>query len=118
MVSITELEVTPKWLDNALHDAAMAVTRVKASHFARKYRRIKARSGHSVAIGAVKHAMLTALYHMLNNGDLYRPPTPNPAAERTQHERTNQRLIAQFEKLGHSVMLGTATSTAPAAVAP
>ena len=31
----------PKWLDGALHDAAMGAIRVKDGHFARKYRRIK-----------------------------------------------------------------------------
>ena len=102
----------PKWLDGALHDAAMAAIRVKDGHFARKYRRIKARSGHKKAIGAVKHAILIALYHMLKNGELYRPPTPNPQAERRAHERTTKRLLAQLENLGHTVTLHTATATA------
>src|SRR5664279_5109926 len=106
----------PKWLDGALHDAAMAAIRVKDGHFAHKYRRIKARSGHKIAIGAVKHAILIAIYHMLKTGELYRPPTPNPEAARRQRERTTQRLIAQLEKLGHSVTLQS--STAEAAVAP
>jgi len=97
---------TPRW-----------AIRVKDGHFARKYRRIKARSGHKKAIGAVKHAILIALYHMLKNGELYRPPTPNPEAERRAQERVAKRLIAQLEKLGHTVTLQTATSTAPAAVA-
>jgi len=102
----------PRWLDGALHDAAMGAIRVKDGHFARKYRRIKARSGHKKAIGAIKHAILIALYHMLKNGELYRPPTPNPEAERRAQERATRRLVAQLEKLGHSVTLQTATSTA------
>jgi len=106
----------PKWLDGALHDAAMGAIRVKDGHFARKYRRIKARSGHKVAIGAIKHAILIAIYHMLKNGELYRRPTRNPDAERKQRERTTKRLIAQLEKLGHAVTLQT--STAEAAIAP
>jgi transposase len=106
----------PRWLDGALHDAAMGAIRVNDGHFARKYRRIKARSGHKTAIGAVKHAILIALYHMLKNGELYRPPTPNADAERRQHERTTKRLVAQLERLGHTVTLQT--STAEAAVAP
>jgi hypothetical protein len=53
---------------------------------------------------------------MLKTGELYRPPTPNPEAERRQRERTSQRLIAQLQKLGHSITLQT--STAEAAVAP
>ena len=112
----------PKWLDGTLHDAAMGAIRGKDGHFARKYRRIKARSGHKVAIGAVKHALLIAIYHMLTTGELYRPPTPNPEAERRQRERTTRRLIAQLEKLGNVVTLqtstSTSTSTAPAAAAP
>jgi hypothetical protein len=55
---------------------------------------------------------------MLNNGELYRPPTPNPEAEQRQCERTTRRLVAQLEKLGNVVTLQTATSTAQAAVAP
>lgn len=95
----------PKWLDGALHDAAMGAIAVKDGHFARKYRRIKARSGHKIAIGAIKHAILIALYHMLNNGELYRPPTAHPDAERKQKERATKRLIAQLERLGHNVTL-------------
>ena len=102
----------PKWLDGALHDAAMGAIRVKAGHFARKYRRIKARSGHKVAIGAIKHAILIAIYHMLTTGELYKPPTPNPEAERRARERTTKRLIAQLEHLGHSVTLQTSTAGA------
>jgi transposase len=102
----------PKWLDGALHDAAMGAIRVRNGHFARKYRRIKARSGHKIAIGAIKHAILIALYHMLNNGELYRPPIAHPDAERKQQERTTKRLVAQLERLGHTVTLQTATATA------
>lgn len=105
----------PTWLDGALHDAAMGAIRVTDGHFARKYRRIKARSGHKVAIGAVKHAILIALYHMLTTGELYTPPTPNPEAEHKARERTTQRLLAQLEKLGHSVTLQTSTTPAVAA---
>lgn len=95
----------PKWLDGALHDAAMGSIRVTDGHFARKYRRIKARSGHKIAIGAVKHAILIALYHMLKNGEMYRPPFPNPLAEQKHRERAAKRLVAQLERLGHSVTL-------------
>ncbi|MCA1680853.1 MAG: IS110 family transposase [Actinobacteria bacterium] len=95
----------PKWLDGALHDAAMGAIRVKDGHFARKYRRIRARSGHNVAIGAVKHAILIALYHMLKNGEMYRLPTPNPDALRKQQERATKRLVAQLQRLGHTVTL-------------
>lgn len=110
----------PQWLDQALHDAAMGAIRIKNGHFARKYRRIRSRSGHNIAVGAVKHSLLIALYHMLKNGELYRPPTPNPEAERKAKERATKRLLGQLQKLGYDVTLQTATSTstAPIAVAP
>jgi transposase len=100
----------PKWLDGALHDAAIGAIRVKDGHFARKYRRIRARSGHNVAIGAVKHAILIALYHMLKNGEMYRLPTPNPDALRKQQERATKRLVAQLQRLGHTVTLQEAAA--------
>jgi len=53
---------------------------------------------------------------MLTNGELYRPPTVHPDAERKQKERTTKRLVAQLERLGHTVTLQTATTEA--AVAP
>jgi transposase len=108
----------PEHLNAALNDAAMGAIRVKDGHFARKYRRVKARSCHGVALGAVKHSLLIAIYHMLTNGELYHPPIVHPDAERKQKERATKRLIAQLEKLGHAVTLQTATPTAPAAVAP
>jgi transposase len=106
----------PEHLNTALNDAAMGAIRVKDGHFAGKYRRVKARSCHGVALGAVKHSLLIALYHMLKNGELYHPPIVHPNAERKQKERATNRLIAQLEKLGHSVTLQTAT--AQAGVAP
>jgi len=104
----------PQHLNTALNDAAMGAIRVKDGHFARKYRRVKARSCHGVALGAVKHSLLIAIYHMLTTGELYRPPTPNPEAEQRQRERTTRRLVAQLEKLGNVVTLQTATPTATA----
>ena len=95
----------PEHLNRALNDAAMGAIRVKDGHFARKYRRVKARSCHGVALGAVKHAILIALYHMLKTGELYKPPTPNPDAERRARERATKRLLAQLEGLGHTVTL-------------
>jgi hypothetical protein len=84
--------------------------RIKDGHFVRKYRRIRARSAYKVAIGAVKHAILIALYHMLKNGEMYRLPTPNPETLRKQQERVVKRLVAQLERLGHTVTLQRAAA--------
>jgi transposase len=102
----------PQWLDNSLSEAAIAAIRIKDGHFARKYRRIKARSGHRIALGAIKHALLIALYHMLKTGELYRPPTPHPETERRAKERAARRFIGQLQKLGYEVTIQPTTSTA------
>jgi hypothetical protein len=49
---------------------------------------------------------------MLKNGELYRPPIIHPNAERRQQERATKRLVAQLERLGHSVTLQTSTAQA------
>jgi hypothetical protein len=66
---------------------------LRESHRARRINGSKARSGRKTAIGAVKHTMPVAIYDMLKAGELYKPPTPNPNAKRTQHQRTTKRLI-------------------------
>jgi len=57
------------------------------------YRRLKPRRGHKRALGAVKHTMICAIWHMLSTGETYRdlggnyfhqpqPRTPNPTPRR------------------------------------
>src|SRR3954465_2180897 len=52
-----------KWLDFALEEAAMAAIRVKANSPAAQYQRLKPRRGHKRALGAVKHSMISAIWH-------------------------------------------------------
>jgi transposase len=60
-----------KWLDWALEEAAMAAIRVNDSYLAAQYQRLRPRRGHKKALGAVKHTILTNLWHMLSTGELY-----------------------------------------------
>ncbi|MCA1698821.1 MAG: IS110 family transposase, partial [Actinobacteria bacterium] len=61
-----------KWLNQALKDAAMAATRTNDSYLQAQYRRLKPRVGHGRALGAVKHSIICACWHMLSTGELYR----------------------------------------------
>jgi transposase len=61
-----------KWLDFALEEAAMAAIRVKRHYLEAQYRRLKPRRGHKRALGAVKHSILNAIWHMLSTGETYR----------------------------------------------
>jgi transposase len=93
-----------KWLDYALEEAAMAAIRVKAGYFAAQYRRLKPRLGHKKALGAVKHSMLCAIWHMLSTGETYRDLGGDYFTTRDP-ERQTRRLVAQLERLGHNVTL-------------
>jgi len=57
-----------KWLDWALEEAAMAAIRTKDVYLAAQYARLRPRRGHKKALGAVKHSILIACWHMLSTG--------------------------------------------------
>ena len=93
-----------KWLDFALEEAAMAAIRVKANYPAAQYRRLKPRRGHKRALGAVKHTLICAIWHMLSTGETYRDLGPDYFTNRDP-ERQTKRLVKQLERLGHHVTL-------------
>src|SRR5215204_2655345 len=93
-----------KWLDFALEEAAMAAIRVKGHYLEAQYRRLKPRRGHKRALGAIKHTMLCAIWHMLSTGETYRDLGGDYFTQRDP-ERQTRRLVAQLERLGHHVTL-------------
>lgn len=96
-----------KWLDRALTEAAQAATRTNDVYLAAQYQRLRYRRGHAKALGAVKHSMLVACWHMLQTGELYREPGAD-YFRRRDPERIVRRLVAQLESLGHRVVLEAA----------
>ena len=93
-----------KHLNAALKDAAMAATRTNGSYLQALYRRKKSQLGHARALGAVKHSMLGACWHMLTTGELYNALGADHIARRDPKRQT-KRLVAQLERLGHTVTL-------------
>ncbi|MCA1679346.1 MAG: transposase, partial [Actinobacteria bacterium] len=98
-----------KWLDDALKDAAMGAIRTNDSYLQAQYRRLKPRLGHGRALGAVKHSIICACWHMLSTGELYRDPGGD-YFRRRDPERQTRRLVAQLETLGHNVTLEKAAA--------
>jgi transposase len=97
-----------RWLGIGLTEAALAATRTKNTYLAAQYQRLRPRRGHKRALGAVKHSMLVAIWHMLGTGELYNDPggdyfTRDPA-------RQIKRLVAQLEALGQHVTLQEAAA--------
>ena len=48
----------------------MGAIRTNDSYLQAQYRRLKPRIGHGRALGAVKHSILCAIWHMLSTGEL------------------------------------------------
>jgi transposase len=93
-----------KWLDWALEEAAMAAIRTRDVYLAAQYARLRPRRGHKKALGAVKHSILIACWHMLSTGELYTDLGGDYYRKRDP-EKTTKRLVAQLERLGHKVIL-------------
>jgi transposase len=98
-----------KWLDTALTEAALAATRTDNVYLGAQYQRLRPRRGHGRALGAVKHSILCACWHMLQTGELYREPGGDYFT-RQDPERATRRLIAQLQHLGHHVTLEPAAA--------
>ena len=87
----------------------MAATRTNDSYLQALYRRKKAQLGHGRALGAVKHSIICACWHMLTTGELYGDLGGDYFARRDP-ERQARRLVAQLERLGHNVTLQEAAA--------
>jgi transposase len=97
-----------RWLGIALTEAALAATRTRNTYLAAQYQRLRPRRGHKRALGAVKHSMLTAIWHMLSTGELYNDPGANYFTR--DPARQIKRLVAQLEALGQHVTLQQAAA--------
>jgi transposase len=93
-----------KWLRATLNESANAAARTKDSYHAAQYQRLRGRRGHSKAITAVGHSILTAVWHMLQTGELYRD-LGGDYFLRQNPDRLTRRLVRQLQALGHQVTL-------------
>jgi len=94
----------PKWLGIALEEAALGATRAKGSYLQALYKRLRPRIGHGRALGAVKHSMLTAYWHMFTTGQTY-TDLGGDYYERRDPQRLTRRLVGRLEALGNTVSL-------------
>ena len=98
-----------KWLRATLNESANAAARTKDSYLAAQYQRLRGRRGHSKAVTAVGHSILTAAWHMLQTGELYRD-LGGDYFIRQNPDRLTKRLVRQLQALGHQVTLTPRTS--------
>jgi transposase len=93
-----------KWLRATLTEAALAAARTKNTYLAAHYQRLRGRRGHTKAVTAVGHSILTAAWHMLQTGELYHD-LGGDYYTRQHPDRLTKRLIRQLQALGHHVTL-------------
>jgi transposase len=92
------------WLRATLIESARAASRTRDTYLSERYRQLARRRGDKKAIVALAHEILTATWHMLTTGEIYRETGPAPLREQAQ-DRARNRALRQLEKLGHKVTL-------------
>ena len=97
-----------KWLRQTLTESAKAASRSKDTYLAAQYARTRARRGANRATTAIAHSILVACWHMLQTGETYTDPGGDYYVRRDP-ERVTKRLVAQLQRLGHTVTLQEAT---------
>jgi transposase len=92
------------YLKGALGVAALSASRSKNTYLAAKYRRIASRRGPIKAIVALEHAMLIAIWNMLDTGSLYTDPGEE-FFTRLNPDRAKNRALDQLRRMGYAVTL-------------
>jgi transposase len=93
------------WLRTALTQSARAAARSKDTYLASHYWQLRGRRGEAKAIGATRHDILIAYYHIVRDRVPYRELGPDWLARRHSPEHRTRRLVKQLEALGHKVTL-------------
>jgi transposase len=97
-----------KYLTAMLVEAAGSVGRMQGKNYlSAQHARLTRRRGMGRAQVAVAHSILVAAYHMLKRDEPYQDLGADWLARRNDEAHT-RRLVAQLERLGHSVVLDTA----------
>lgn len=100
----TRIRDAGTWLKPLLVQCAWAAVRVKNSHVASFFHRIRARRGEMKAIVATAAKLLRIIYALLESGDEYRERGPELLSEK-EKARQATRLLKRLDKLGYQVNL-------------
>ena len=97
-----------KWLTSMLVEAANSAARTKDTYLAAQFSRLASRRGHNRAAVAVAHSMLVPAYWMLVRDQEYNDLGPDWLDREQNSQAHTRRLVAQPERLGHTVTLSPA----------
>jgi hypothetical protein len=93
------------WLRIALTEAAQAAARTKNTYLSAHHAQIRGRRGTQKAIGATRHDILIAYYHIALNEVPYHDLGPDWNHRRQSTEQQARRLLRQLERLGLNVTI-------------
>src|ERR1700726_4593374 len=99
------------WLKTTLVQCAWAAVKKKNSYLQAQFYRIKARRGPKKAIMAVAASILTAIYHMLKDGTMYKDLGRDHFDRRSTDQQKN-RLVKRLADLGYAVEIKPLATTA------
>lgn len=95
----------PRWLTEQLTECARAAVRTKGTYLAAHFAQLRGRRGEPRAIGAIRHDLLVAYYHIVRDEVPYRDLGPDWQRKRYSPEHRARRLQRQLETLGYTVTL-------------
>jgi transposase len=98
----------PIWLRTALTEAAHAASRTKGTYLAAHHAQIRGRRGTPTAVGATRHDILRAYWHILATGAPFHDLGPDWNRSPQAVDAHARRLIAQLEALGKKVTIDAA----------
>ena len=99
------------WLKTTMVQCAWAAVKKKDSYLQAQFYRIKARRGPKKAIMAVVASILTAIYHMLKDGTMYKDLGCNHFNRRSTDQQKKS-LIKRLADLGYTVEIKPLAATA------
>jgi transposase len=95
----------PRWLTDILTECARAAVRTRDTYLAAHYAQLRGRRGEPVALGAIRHDILVAYYHVVRDHVPFRELGPDWQRKRYSPEHRARRLQRQLEALGYTVSL-------------
>ncbi len=105
----------PLWLTDALTECARAAARTKGTYLAAHFAQLRGRRGEPIAIGAIRHDILVAYYHIVRDRVPFRELGPDWQRKRNSVEHRARRLQRQLEALGYNVTVEATEPAEPAA---
>jgi transposase len=95
----------PSWRTSQLTECARAAVRTKDTYLASHFAQLRGRRGEPKAIGAIRHDLLVAYYHIVRDQVPFRDLGPDWQRKRYSPEHRARRLQRQLEALGYAVTL-------------